>query len=166
VTITAVDFALIIPGPPAIAWSDRVQPIPLHRARITAHGNHLVALDREHRHDLQTRWRYARLVRTPLEGDLALSLRIAGSTRVPDNRARNGIRRADRPDLSNVLKAVEDAANGLLWEDDSQVRITYTELVAWGPEVEPGMALDVWQIDGAGTQVLSRFPTGGWGAGH
>ena len=31
------------------------------------------------------------------------------------------VRKISRPDLSNVVKAVEDALNGIVWVDDSQV---------------------------------------------
>lgn len=33
-----------------------------------------------------------------------------------------------RRDLSNLIKAVEDAANGIVWQDDSQVMIVHASL--------------------------------------
>lgn len=41
-----------------------------------------------------------------------------------------------RPDLDNLIKAITDAANGLLWEDDSQI----AELTASKKYSKPGLS--------------------------
>lgn len=135
-----------------ISWRGDLQPIPLHRARVVFTGKRTMAyspeLDQVYRTDLQARWRYERAApRTPLEGPLAVTLRFAGATRVPDTRSARGWRQAARPDLTNVVKAVEDAANGVLWVDDRQVVALDASIVAWGRDVRPFVALAVWRAD-------------------
>jgi Holliday junction resolvase RusA-like endonuclease len=48
-----------------------------------------------------------------------------------------------KPDLTNLIKLIEDAGNGLLWQDDSQ--ITYME-VAKVYSDDPGIALSVAEV--------------------
>lgn len=49
-----------------------------------------------------------------------------------------------KPDLSNLIKSLEDALNGVLWVDDSQI-VTFTAQKVWGPE--DGVSLEVTEID-------------------
>lgn len=39
---------------------------------------------------------------------------------------------AGRPDTSNLVKAVEDALNGVVWKDDALI-CNLTAMKAWGP---------------------------------
>ena len=54
--------------------------------------------------------------------------------------------RATRPDCSNLLKLVEDAANGILWRDDSQIS-SATCIALNSYYMEPQTVIDVraWQ---------------------
>jgi len=59
---------------------------------------------------------------SPLIGDLKVTFRFY--MRPPKKKARE--RPGGRPDLSNLIKNVEDAANGILWRDDAQI-VAYGE---------------------------------------
>jgi Holliday junction resolvase RusA-like endonuclease len=144
-------FCLSAPGRPILQASVPVQPVPLHRTRVAVtrgslrvHGRGLVDADVEFRRELQVRWRGMRLG-DPLEAEaLAVAMRFRGSSSPPSKTAR-GVRR--RPDITNLLKAVEDAANGLLWVDDRQVRAEYGVIEAWGPGLtDPLVEVLVWEL--------------------
>lgn len=53
----------------------------------------------------------------PFLGDVMVCLRFFMPMPKRKVRERPGV----KPDLSNLIKAVEDAANGILWRDDAQV---------------------------------------------
>jgi Holliday junction resolvase RusA-like endonuclease len=62
----------------------------------------------------------------PLYADGPLELRIDAVFAMPQSRhlkrgERGREHKVSKPDISNIVKIVEDAANGLLWGDDSQV---------------------------------------------
>lgn len=132
-------------GEPAIAWHGQIQPVPLHRpqtvqfgrnqrgARTITHPNDLAF-----RTELEFHWWSKRL--KILEGPLAVAMEFSGSTVT-----RQG-RRAPRPDLSNLVKAVEDAGNGVLWEDDRQIMQLAAAIRRWDRQAQPLVALWVWQI--------------------
>lgn len=93
------------------------------------------------RADLRESWTVFRVKpKTPIEGRLAIELRFAGSSRSWSGR------RANEPDVSNVLKAVEDAGNAFLWIDDRQIKAIRAELVAWGKAVKPWISLRIWRV--------------------
>lgn len=80
---------------------------------------------------------------TPVDG--AVRLLVAAYFGIPKSWSRrkkwaafrNEIRPTKRPDLSNVLKGVEDALNGLWYEDDAQiVSITCAAWYSDEPRVE------------------------------
>lgn len=142
-----------LPGEPALSWSARIQPVPLHRARVVFAGprvrSHLPDADHVYRRDLRTLWRLAR-IREPLEGDLGLAMRFRGSSTDP----LNARARWNRPDLSNLVTAVEDAGNPDprsgwegLWGDDRQVLVIVAEIELWKKHLpDPLVALDVWRL--------------------
>jgi Holliday junction resolvase RusA-like endonuclease len=51
------------------------------------------------------------------------------------------------PDASNILKAVEDAANGLLWTDDRQIAVARIEKVTAEQGAPPVTVLEVGLLD-------------------
>lgn len=51
------------------------------------------------------------------------------------------------PDASNVLKALEDAGNGLLWLDDRQVAQVKVEKVTGEQGTPPHMIIEVSRLD-------------------
>ncbi len=129
---------------PALSWAAILQPVPLHRARTVIRGpkvwTHLDGRDYEFRDRLRLLWRLDGYGRSPLEGDLECHLTFAGSSKG----------RHPRPDLSNLVKAIEDAGNpergwGGLWGDDAQIRAIFAEISAWGPDVTPRIDLSVWR---------------------
>lgn len=121
---------------PELWWRGELQPVPLHRSRVVFHGrrvwSHLEPADQVYRDELRTLWR-ASGIRAPLRGPLGCVMAFAG-------------RRGRRPDLTNLLKAVEDAGNGFLWEDDCQIRLLLGWIEGWGPEVEPFVEVAAWRL--------------------
>lgn len=51
-----------------------------------------------------------------------------------------------RPDGDNVLKAVEDAAKGVLWVDDAQVAVARVQKVVAAQGVAPRTLVMVWEL--------------------
>lgn len=67
--------------------------------------------------------------RTPIEGAVALSVHASFPIPASWPKKRQAAAREGRelhtkkPDLDNVLKAIKDGLNGIVWKDDSQVAI-------------------------------------------
>lgn len=81
--------------------------------------------------------------RDPLEGPLSVSLRFrmpipaSQNRRVKGSMAAGDIPPCTKPDLSNLTKAIEDAMNGVVYVDDSQiVRGFQTKIYAEHPGVD------------------------------
>lgn len=79
----------------------------------------------------------------PLLGAVRLRVNIfrgipkSASNRQAERMEATLVRPTTRPDASNVLKAVEDALNGLAFHDDSQiVEILVQKYYSWTPRVE------------------------------
>lgn len=72
------------------------------------------------------------------------------------SRKREAVWRDKRPDLDNVIKAVKDAASGVLWGDDAQV----VSLHAWALDGEqgaaPGVSLRVSRVTSEDLLALPR----------
>lgn len=142
----------VMAGPPVIAWRGEIQPVPLHRARVTFRGSgrvssYLPDADKNYRTELQQLWVEDRLQkREPVEEPLLVVMTFAGRSRYRPPGYRRSIRRR-QPDLTNLLKAVEDAGNGFLWKDDSQIELLVGEIVAWGDEVvRPEVMVLAWRL--------------------
>lgn len=65
----------------------------------------------------------APLIDGPCELDLSIFVRIPESwSQKKKTEAANGsIKPTTKPDCSNILKAIEDAMNGVVWVDDKQI---------------------------------------------
>lgn len=78
--------------------------------------------------------------RAPLRGPLLvtffLHMPIPASLSVKKQVALNGKPHVKKPDASNVVKAVEDALNGIVWHDDSQIaHLTARKVYSLEPRV-------------------------------
>ena len=117
-----------IPGP----------AVPQGRPRLTTRGRY------PHAYDPQESRRYKLLVgmaarsamieqgATPLEGPVMLSVQEfraipqSWSRKKREAALEGSIFPTTKPDMSNIVKGIEDAMNGIVWHDDSQVVITRT----------------------------------------
>ncbi len=99
-------------------------PIVLQRHRM-CRGK---AYDPQVKEKEQIRWQLrSQFNQKPLSGPLAVSVTFhfvppKNTSYVKKKQMLHGkIHRIERPDLSNLIKWVEDCGNGLLWEDDAQI---------------------------------------------
>lgn len=117
-----------IPGP----------AVPQGRPRLTTRGRY------PHAYDPQESRKYKLLVRimaksamfeqgaAPLEGPVMLSVQEfraipqSWSRKKREAALEGSIFPTTKPDMSNIVKGIEDAMNGIVWHDDSQVVITRT----------------------------------------
>ena len=106
-------------------------PVAKGRPRITTRGGYARAYTPQKTRDYEARVAAeARKVmggRKPLQGPL--SVEIEAYMPIPASWSRGReyeaalqiIEPTSRPDLTNIAKAVEDALNGVVWKDDSQI---------------------------------------------
>ena len=112
-----VDF--IVPG----------EPVAKGRARSFVRNGHVAHFtpERTARYENLVRLaaQQAMAGRSPLEG--AVHLTVSAIFAIPSSwsKKRQALARGDlvtkRPDLDNVVKAIKDGCNGVLWRDDCQV---------------------------------------------
>jgi Holliday junction resolvase RusA-like endonuclease len=92
------------------------KPVPLERARVTRFGTYTPKRSADYRKLIQAaikaQWKEAPLSE-PLRVEMTFSFEKPKSAR----RIFHDI----RPDLSNLVKAVEDSLNKILWVDDCQI---------------------------------------------
>jgi len=85
----------------------------------------------------------------PLRGPLELALYFT-MPRPGGHLGRRGLRPsappypARRPDVTKLIRAVEDAATGLLWVDDAQI-VTQTATKRYGET--PGVVIQCWRLE-------------------
>lgn len=99
------------------------KPKPLKRHR-SARGR-VYDPSREEKENFAWKVKAAIGSQEPLEGPLRLELTFAyvlpKKTSKKQREALQGAYRDSKPDLSNLIKFVEDALNGILWKDDAQI---------------------------------------------
>lgn len=117
-------------------------PVAQGRPRFSRQGGFVKAYDPAKSRDYK---RYVRVIAaqhapvTPVEGAIEFSLRIyraipKGMPKYKREAAKEGrLRPVTKPDVSNVLKGVEDALKGVWYKDDSQI-VGYGVLGKWYDE--------------------------------
>lgn len=139
---TAAGWVLSADEPMLIAWRCPIQPRPYKRALSRGGQRWTDHREAAYRLELQTLWangrRRGRLPRTPIDVPIAVAFTFAGTS----SRKRNG---APRPDLSNLVKSVEDAGNGVLWTDDRLIVELHASMT-WGIDVAPFVAVEAWAV--------------------
>jgi len=117
-------------------------PVAQGRPRFSRQGGFVKAYDPAKSRDYKS---YVRLIAaqnapdSPVEGAIEFSLRIyraipKGMPKYKREAAKAGtLRPVTRPDVSNVLKGVEDAHKGVWYKDDSQI-VGYGVLGKWYDE--------------------------------
>ena len=118
------------------------EPVAQGRPRFSRQGGFVKAYDPAKSRDYKS---YVRMIAaqnapvTPVEGAIEFSLRIyraipKGMPKYKRKAAKEGrLRPVTKPDVSNVLKGVEDALKGVWYKDDSQI-VGYGVLGKWYDE--------------------------------
>jgi len=112
------------------------EPVAQGRPRISTQGGFARAYDPAKSRDYKD---YIRLAasqqmngQAPLQGALSLSVRVYRATpkSMSAKKAKQAeagqVRPTTKPDVSNYIKGREDALNGIVWQDDSQI-VSYHE---------------------------------------
>lgn len=106
------------------------QPLPKARPRLRRNGStYTPARTKEAERNVQ--WNLLERRVRPLNGKLRVELRFSRRTK-------------RRCDVDNLAKLVLDAANGVAWGDDSQIRALEAH-VEYGVE-DAGTRLRVWEL--------------------
>lgn len=118
------------------------EPVAQGRPRFSRQGGFVKAYDPAKSRDYKS---YVRLIAaqnapdSPVEGAIEFSLRIyraipKGMPKYKREAAKAGtLRPVTKPDVSNILKGVEDALKGVWYKDDSQI-VGYGVLGKWYDE--------------------------------
>ena len=118
------------------------EPVAQGRPRFSRQGGFMRAYDPDKSREYK---KYVRLVAAqdapavPVTGAVVLSLKIyravpkSMSKRKREAALAGQLRPTTKPDVSNVLKGVEDALKGLWYADDSQI-VGYGEIGKWYAE--------------------------------
>lgn len=89
-----------------------------------------------------------------MEGDLQVTFCFWRRLEVGELDGRK--RRAHIADATNLLKATEDALQGILYKNDRNNRSVTSVIVAQGPEVEPAILISIMPFDKS-TLVRTQF---------
>jgi Holliday junction resolvase RusA-like endonuclease len=107
-------------------------PIPKERVYVTRYGAHTRDRTAAWEQEIALHARQAMAGRNPFAGDVALSVKFY----------REGSRRAD---LSNLIKAIEDGMNEVVYQDDSQI-IEYGYCRVFYNSDQPGVEITVSRL--------------------
>ena len=130
-------------------------PVAQGRPRFSRQGGFVKAYDPAKSRDYKS---YVRLIAaqnapdSPVEGAIEFSLRIyraipKGMPKYKREAAKAGtLRPVTKPDVSNVLKGVEDALKGVWYKDDSQI-VGFGVLGKWYDE-RPRIEIMMRELDG------------------
>lgn len=130
------------------------EPVAQGRPRFSRQGGFVKAYDPAKSRDYK---QYVRLVAAqdapavPVTGAVLLSLKIYRAMPKSMSKAKREaalagqLRPTTKPDVSNVLKGVEDALKGLWYADDSQI-VGYGELGKWYSE-RPRIEVTMQEIE-------------------
>jgi len=125
------------------------EPVPQGRPRFRRAGDHVIAYDpaksRAYKEKVRAEAR-ATAPSEPLEG-IYRSVPKSASKRKAGRMLEGRIRPTTKPDISNVLKGVEDALKGIWYKDDSQI-VEYGEVSKYYGE-EPKIIVEVEEIEQA-----------------
>ena len=154
-----------------ISFSLLGKPIPKARARFARRGSNVVAFtpDKTAQHEQAIGYAgkvaaMGRVLDGPIRLEAVFGLPIPPSwpkwKRL--EAAEGTLRPAGRPDTDNLLKAVLDGLNGVIWKDDAQiVHIVVEKLYS----VEPFTAVRVaeWNTSTQMKANISSQPSNSWG---
>jgi len=131
------------------------QPIAQPRARITVRGGFANAYTpKDHpihayRQAIQLQAKAAMAGRPPLGGPVSIEVVFAFQRpKSHTKKQRQQVGHCQKPDLTNLLKGLEDALNGICWVDDSQI-------------CEIDLVQKQWSDDGGWTMItIEEIPHG------
>lgn len=108
------------PAPDSVVIHIPMRAIPLERHRHGVGGSYLPARSRKFRQAVQAYMRQAMGCTAPFSGPLRaeFGFEFARPKTGPNAKA---VFHAAKPDFDNLVKAICDAGNGILWHDDCQI---------------------------------------------
>ena len=137
---------------PIISFTIKATPQPQLRPRVATVGGHPHVYDPQSTRDFKkivTKLASAEMGKTePITGPLKVALTFYRPVQQSlskvefDRRATGDELPVVKPDVSNYLKATEDALNGVVWEDD---RTITTEVIKKRYSTVPRITLKVWR---------------------
>lgn len=107
------------------------KPTPQGRSRSTISGHHYTPKKTREATAIVQQAMRCEYRGKPLECPIILTLEF-GFARPKSNKTKHHLQ---KPDLSNLIKLVEDAGNGIIWKDDKQI-IAYGYAAKFWAEVD------------------------------
>ena len=137
---------------PLLSFTINATPEPQLRPRVATVGGHPHVYDPKSTRDFKrivTKLASSAMGKTePISGPIRVALTFYRPVQQSlsksefDKRAVGDELPVVKPDLSNYLKSVEDALNGVVWEDD---RLITTEVIKKRYSTVPRIALKIWR---------------------
>ena len=129
-------------------------PVAQGRPRFYRMGEHVQTVDppksRNWKATAQHHMRLQCAKPIPAKVPVELSIEVVFRCPVSDYRKRKPREwrwRTKRPDLDNVIKAIKDAGNGVLWLDDNQIVEIHASKIIAAQGEPPMILLDVVEIE-------------------